>query len=323
MAHHYRYYQKLVKRKKAVPLMVGTAIHSCIEVHLAGGDWTKVVDNFRREYNKLFQEEQAELGDLPADLLGIMETYFETYEDDGLVYPVRRRGINTEIPLIVDLPRDIQWVGYVDAYPQDDRGRNWLMDHKSCKTVPDEDTRYSDLQMLVYFWLLPLLDYPAPDGIIWDYIRTKPPSVPELLKDGKSFSKSAKQDTTYKAYMSAVVNTLGAKAAKDYEEFAKTTFKGKEEKFLRRIYLPNPGKEMVKNVVNDMMASAYEIKLRGPSATVRSMTRECKSCSYYSICQAEARGLDSTFIRKSEYMIKGEEDDVTKKSNEQLTETEE
>ena len=33
----------------------------------------------------------------------------------------------------------------------------------------------------------------------------------------------------------------------------------------------------------------------------RTVTRECKSCEFYSLCQTEFRGLDASFIRKTEY----------------------
>lgn len=319
MAHHYKYYQRLIRRRGIIPLIVGTAIHSVIEAHLKGQDVNAQFSKFRKEYDKLFNEEKAEVGDLPGNIERIMGNYFERYSNDNLIYPVRRRGTNCELPMVVDLPKNIQWIGYIDAYPQDERGRNWMMDHKSCKTVPDEETRYSDLQLLVYCWLLPQLDYPVPDGIIWDYIRTKPPAIPEVLKGG-GISKSSKIDTTYETYMETVIKELGEDKAQDYEEFAATNFKVKEDRFLRRIYLPHPGKEMVKTVVNDMMASAYEISLRGPTATVRSMTRDCKRCSYYNLCQTEARGLDSTYIRKNEYTIKGE-DDVKEESKQFTPET--
>ena len=302
MQHHYRYYQGLRRIKKGLPLVVGTAVHAMIEAHHERGVWTPELEAFRAEFNKLFREEQAELGDLPTATGKIVDGYLATYRDDGLTYPKRRRNRSTEIEVCVDLDSQTRFIGYVDAFPQDDQGRNWVMDHKTCKNIPDEETRFADLQLLTYVWLLPQLGYPTPDGVIWDYIRTKPPTRPEVLKNG-SISKAKSIDTTYDVYMQTVREELGEAALPDYEEFAQT-LKGKEEKFYRRIALPHPPKVMVESVVRDIMATTAEIRFLGPNAQVRNMTRDCKQCSYYTICQAEVRGLDSDYIRQTEFETK-------------------
>lgn len=303
-AHHYRYYEKLEKVKKALPLLIGTAIHSVIEERIEGRDPTVPMDNFESDFNKLFNEEKAELGDLPGELRGVMKTYFKQYDNDGLSYPIRRRGIRSEIPVIVDLSNQARFVGYVDKFPQDSEGRNWVMDHKSCKSIPDESSRFGDYQLVTYCWLLPQLGYPKPDGVIWDYIRKKAPTIPEVLKSGE-ISKAKKIDTTYEVYIETVEKHLGAKAVPDYQEFAET-LKGRETKFLRRIYLPHPNSQLVGTVVNDLFESIKEIDRDGPVSTCRTMTKDCSWCSYYNLCQAELRGLDTEYIRKVEYQTKGE-----------------
>lgn len=303
MEHHYRYYQGLRKKVTAVPLFVGTGIHAMIEAQVVRGDWKPELESFRSEFNKLFQEEKEELGDLPTTIEEIVNGYFDRYKNDGLTYPLRHRRKRAEIKVQVDLDNHTRFVGFIDKFPQDQEGRNWVMDHKSCKTIPDEETRFSDLQLLMYVWLLPQLGYPKPDGVIWDYIRKKPPTVPEQLVKG-GISKSAKIDTTYSVYMATVERLLGKQALPEYEEFA-STLKGREDKFYRRIYLPISNPVMVDNIVKDVMSSAREIRSVGPNSTVRNMTRDCsRMCSYYLLCQAEVRGLDSEYIRQTEYITK-------------------
>jgi len=302
MAHHYKYYQGLDKKKKGLPLLIGSAIHSVIEEYTENRDPQIPLNQFREEFNSLFTEEKAELGDLPTELEGIMSSYFKYYENDGLTYPLRRRGVRSEIPIFVDLDNYSRFVGYVDAFPQDQEGRNWIMDTKSCKSIPDESSRFADYQLLTYCWLVPQLGYPTPDGVIWNYIKKKSPTVPELLKSGQ-LSKAKSIDTTYDVYMGAVDRLLGVEARPEYEEFA-STLKGRESKFFRRIYLPKPNPEMVGMVVKDLLSSIKEIHSRGPTSTVRTLTRDCNFCSYYSLCQAEVRGLDSEFIRQAEYITK-------------------
>lgn len=306
MQHHYRYYQGLRKVRAATPLFIGTGIHAMLEAYQIRGDWAPELAAFTKEFKKMFREEQEMLGDLPGITKGIIQGYIDRYQDDGLIYVPRHRGLTAEIPVKVDLDSKTRMIGFIDKFPQDQEGRNWVMDHKTCKSIPDEETRYADLQLLMYVWLLPQLGYPKPDGVIWDYIRKKPPTVPEVLKSGV-ISKAAKMDTTPKIYMEAVMKLPKEQRTPDklaeYKAFAQTLI-GKEEKFYRRIYLPSPSETMVMNIVKDVVVSAEEIRAMGPNAQVRNMTRDCKQCSYYSICQAEVRGLDTEFIRKTEYTVK-------------------
>lgn len=306
MQHHYKYYQGLKKKAIERPLRLGSAVHEMIEAQIQRGTWEPELQAFTMEYNKLFQEEQLMLGNLPAEVEAIVTRYFDYYREDGLTYPVRRRGRATELQVHVPITGYITLIGYVDAYPQDAQGRNWLMDHKTCKSIPTEENRFSDLQLLIYDWALPQLGYPKPDGVIWDYLRTKAPSIPDVLKAG-GISKSSKIDTTYDVYMNTVEEKLGRKALPDYEEFAQQ-LKGREEKFLRRIILPTPKKSMVDFVVKDLEATAMDIHTRGPTSTVRNMTRDCSWCSYYNLCQAEVRGLDTDHIRANDYTTEGIED---------------
>lgn len=299
MQHHYRYYQGLRKKVNGVPLFVGSGIHSMLEAQVVKGSWTEEMDAFRKDFKRLFAEEQSELGDLPGIIEGVVQGYLTRYANDGLKYIPRHRGARAEIKVLVDLDNRTKFIGFVDKFPQDEQGRNWVMDHKSCKSIPEESSRFADLQLLMYVWLLPQLGYPRPDGVIWDYIRKKPPSIPEKLVKG-GLSKSAKIDTTYDVYMNTVEKELGKEALPDYEEFAKGLV-GREEKFYRRIYLPNPSPIMVDNVVRDVMNSAAEIHKRGPLAQVRNMTKDCNFCSYYNLCQAEVRGLDAEYIRNTDY----------------------
>lgn len=302
--HHYRYNENLRRKKKPIFAFIGTAIHACIEYYQEGRDWREYLVGFAQEYDRLFSEEKVMLGDLPKELETIMENYFHFYSEDGLSYP-KRRGRRTEIPVKVQLDQNTVFIGFIDAFPRDEEGRNWIMDHKSFKTMPDEDSRFSDYQLVVYYWLLPQVGYEKPDGVIWDYIRNKAPVAPEQLKDG-SLSKKKNQDTTTEVYMRVAVELFGEeRAEKEYGEFARETFEGREDKFFRRIPLPHPPQKMVDEVVGDLMESIWEIRHFGRTSKVRTMSRDCKLCEYYGICSAELRGLDTDFMRKSDYYMKG------------------
>lgn len=305
MRHHYKYYQKLVPRRRSAALRLGSIIHTLIEAQHERGSYTRELNDFKKEFMKLFAEERQELGDLPAKAKTIVKGYFQFYEGDGLDYAHTNRRKNTELKVHFDMGECLEYIGYIDTFPRDEQRRLWVMDHKTCRSIPDEETRFSDLQLVLYHWALPMAGFPEPYGTCWDYLRTKEPARPELLKNGE-LSRRKNIDTTYEAYMQAAVEILGHAKAENYREWAMDTLRGKEEAFYRRIFLPRPSNSLVKMVVQDIMATAKEIQANGPKAQVRNMQRDCKQCPYYILCQSEVRGLDSEFVRKMEFKIKGE-----------------
>jgi PD-(D/E)XK nuclease superfamily len=314
MLHHYRYVQKLKKKKKSLPLRVGSIIHLMIEYYQETGDWQEVWEGFRTEFNREYREEKLEFGDVPALVNNIVKGYVDYYSEDGLTYP-KRRGRSTEIRVLKYLSNEVIFDGYIDAYPVDEQGRNWLMDHKSCRFIPSEEQRFSDLQLLIYCWLLPQCGYPKPDGVIWDYLRTKSPVIPDVLKDG-SISKNSRIDTTFSVYKATVINHLGYNKWKsDYMDFAKANFNNSEEKFYRRIRLPTPSAEMVNNVVLDLIDTSHEIYYYGKDLKTRNMNKDCSWCEFYNLCSIEVRGLDSSYLKKTEFTC-GIEDE--EESNEYL-----
>lgn len=298
--YDYKYRQNLTPIKKKTSLFVGSAIHNMIEEYLERGSYKKSYGSVVQTFNSLYQEDRTELGDIPTKLLRIVDGYINHYKNDGLTYN-RFKLRKAEIPLRVNLGEFI-FIGYIDAYPVDQNGKLWLMDHKSCKNIPTEEERFSDLQLLTYVWLMPKANLPKPDGVIWDYIRTKEPTEPELLKNGE-ISKNKSIDTTYEVYKSAVVNKLGKKAWKNYKEFADDNLINREKRFYQRVYLPTIPETVISVFVEDLIKSGIEI--RDSNSKVRNMTKDCSWCSYYNLCQIEARGMDSSFVRKHEFTQKG------------------
>ena len=72
----------------------------------------------------------------------------------------------------------------------------------------------------------------------------------------------------------------------------------------QRVKYPLPPKKAMEQILEDFRVSAVEIEVLGKTVTNRTMAYDCKSCEYFDLCQAELRGLDTDFIRKSTYEIK-------------------
>jgi len=299
-AHDYHYNQQLRKRKPPVALVRGSYVHDLLEVW-KDRDRLKIRKDYERKYGRIFDEEREIYGDLIGDGWELVRRYSLHWKNDQLKY-VPIRGVRSEIKLEFPLGKGVTFVGKIDKYPEDPKGRRWVMDHKTNKKIPDEESRFNDYQLLLYIWILQKFGE-KPTGVVWDYIRTKPPAEPKILKSGE-LSQAQGIDTTHEIYLKAVKdNKLDPK---DYQETL-DNLKGREEEFFRRIFLPYSN-SMLEQIITETRAAALQIQQFGHEWKDRTMTKECKQCQYYLLCHAELRGLDADFIRKKEYEIKGEED---------------
>lgn len=303
-AHYLRYVEKLEKKAPAVQLVRGKVIHSMIEARINKQSWAPIMKEFRKEYNKLFKEEKDEYGDLPGEVERLMNGYIKAYEDEDLTY-IKKGGKRAEFEFSVPLFQDINLIGLIDTIPRDSKDRVWIMEHKTHKVMPSESARFTDIQTVIYTWVAPQMGFPKPTGVLWDYLRTKAPTIPKLLANGKGLSQAKDIDTTYDVYMDEII-----KHGFDPADYAETLerLNRRSEAFYKRVYMPAPN-TILKPLIQDVADTAREIQMLGEYSKTRNITKDCSWCSYYAICQAELRGLDSEFIRKAEYAPrKGRED---------------
>jgi hypothetical protein len=303
-AHHYRYREHLRRKRPSRPAFVGTILHEMLDAYIKAKlydgyylDPWKVLRRVKKEWKRLFREEQEEFGDVPLTCERIFEGYLRRYRHDNLKY------IASEIAIIADLTPDIRLLSKLDKIVEDKSGRRFLMDHKFHKVMPGPEERFSDIQTVLYFWnwnqTHPRGD--QLDGIIWDYGRMKAPTVPALLKNGE-LSKRANIDTDAHTYRQAIQDN--GLREKPYRAFLKH-LEGKERTFFERVSLPAPSKRMIQTVVEDARADAVIFKaLSKEKIAPRHMSGfNCKTCDYRTVCEAEVRGLDADFVRKRDYTV--------------------
>ena len=290
--YDYKYNQGLTRRTAPATLSRGVTFHEMLDAPVMGKDWREPLERYRQEYQGLWSDETENYSS-PEELESLYLRYHKHWANDGLDY----RGLS-EIP-IETTHRGIKFKGIIDKLPSDQMGRIWLMDHKTHKILPDEDARFSDIQTVLYYWAL-REEGEQVDGVMWDYIRTKPPAVPETLKSG-GLSKRANIDTDYDTYLGEI-QRLGLNPA-DYQDILTKLKQGKKV-FFQRVKLPTPSETLVSSVVNDFFDTAEQI-LEAKSFE-RNMTRDCKSCSYYQLCSAEVRGLDSEFIKRQLFTVRSD-----------------
>jgi hypothetical protein len=266
-------------------------------IHTYTNDPWKVLEKYRKEYAKLFKEEQEEYGDIPLTCEKLFEGYLRRYRHDNLTYHA------SEVAEITDLTPEIRILVRIDKIVSDQKGRRFLVDHKFHKTLPSPQDRFSDIQTVLYFWVWNQTHSKEDqlDGVIWDYGRMKAPTVPEVLKNGQ-LTKRANIDTDAHTYLETIkANGLDPT---DYVDIL-ASLDGKERTFFERVPLPAPAKALVTQVVEDARNSAVIFKtLSKAGITPRNMSGfNCNTCDYRSVCEAELRGLDADFVRKRDYTV--------------------
>lgn len=317
--HFYRWGLKLEKKSPPIQLVRGKILHELMEARIEKQPWEPIMLKYEKEYQKLFLEEQEEFGDIPGDIRKIYEGYTRKYENDRIEYlefPVEEKQEDgtkvtvlkhSELPLEFELFPGAKFKGFMDSLAKDTQGNIWVVEHKTNKKIPDDEVRLSALQAILYVWALPKAGYPKPVGILWDYLRTKAPAVPEQLKTG-GLTKRKNIDSTYFTYL-AEVNRLGLKQ-EDYQDIL-NSLRVKPDNFYKRVYFPAPSQHTINEVVKDFIESAQEIVELGPRKKTRALSPfTCKGCSYTALCRAELFDLDTEFIIKRDYRIKGTKDEI-------------
>lgn len=289
-AYWYKEVQGITKRLKALPLRRGSVLHRLLEAHYKKEPWEPLIDAFEENFHKMFVEEQELYGDLPGECRRIMEGYLRQYKG------VREKAFAVELEFGEDKPvqlqGDVYLAGRIDLILRDDKG-TWLVEHKSHGEIPDESTRFLNLQTVIYLTAAERLGYHL-DGVLWNYLRTKTPTVPRLLKDG-TISRAKNIDTDYETYLQAI-----KEAGQDPADYQEELERVSENVFYARKYLPRSDR-LAKSLLRDVVITAHEMnKLK--YYPHRNLGFHCRSCEYRELCEAELLGLDVEFIRKAEYV---------------------
>jgi len=307
-SHYYNFVEKIVPRVKSKPLKLGNIIHKLIETWAKKGNCEKILTEVRVEYKKMFDEEKEYYGDLP----GIVEQIFQGYRDKYGEGETFKYSLVEKTMGPIPLTSQTQFKFKVDRVLNIPLGKA-ICETKTAKRMPEEDKRIWDIQTLLYAWGLNESGYNI-NAVLWDYIRTKTPTIPRVLKNGE-LSQAKDIDTNYDTYYQAIIDNLGKSHIKDYEEIL-TSLQFRPDQFYKRI-VQTISKSMMKSVVRDAKITSLEIlnMSRLPVKNISGFT--CPMCFYSSLCYADMRNLDSDFIRQREFMKKEEEIEYGKETNEE------
>jgi CRISPR/Cas system-associated exonuclease Cas4 (RecB family) len=295
--YHYRYVMHLTRKRKARPLQFGDIVHQMHDADANGGDPFKTLKEIAKKNDRMFREEIEHYGEIVKDIDYIMEAYYEFYEKDEIKYR-KFEGKFSEQLLEWEIAPGILFKGKIDGIA-DMKKLEWLVEHKNHGRFPNEDHRWRNLQSCTYIHVLNEGYGLTLDGTMWDYVRTKPPTRPQILKDGSLSSRSLD------SLPSVVIDAIKQHKLnpKDYGALIKSQ-RDNLTSWFQRIYTPVKPK-VIKTVVADFIETS-KIMADDDRRPVRNLGRHCEWCEFEPACRAALQGSDEKFVLKHEFK---EEDD--------------
>jgi hypothetical protein len=295
----YKYNQHLIRRKIKRHFVFGNLGHEMWEEYANGGDPFEVLDRIDPSQMRVFQAEREEYGNIIEDIRCIMTEYFNYYKSNSLVLQ-RRNKRAAEHEFAVELTKDITFVGKIDGVGKTPNKLLWLVEHKTSKhDPPNEDHRWRNLQSAVYIRAIEMLGWWKVEGTCWDYILSKPPAVPKVLKSGEL---SQAQLSTLPSRLEAELKKLKLNP----KDFAQMMDDAKEnrKRYFQRIF-STISKPVIDSLFKDFLATATEIVSYGddPNMITRNIDKHCSWCDYEPLCRATLKGLDVDFVKEREYNV--------------------
>jgi hypothetical protein len=298
------------KRRAAAPLR-GTILHEMLEARdhaLTGPPYGGSIDlgarniylKYLDQYGQLFEEEREFYGEnYMEDIWRIYRGYLRTWRE-GLWEVLKTEGL-----IHTQLTSKIEFEGHYDLLVRHNR-RLWLVDRKTHKVIPNAEERFNNFQLLLYAeaWNREHGPKEHVSGIIWDYLRTKAPTIPEVLKTGAALTRRKDLDTDVFTYRKAIRDNGFDEDA--YSVYLKELEQRSADRFYQRVPLPVPSKEMTKIVVDEFIQTAE--MMRTAKHFPRNATYTCTRCEFFKLCNAELSGINAKFVEKNDYEQRPEDE---------------
>ncbi len=302
---------------KTFPITVGegtTKIH-IEEAHT----WKDVQREMTRVFNTLFEEERADLGDLPGETERLFRSYMRFWKDDYDRYSVAELpNGKPAIEFIVeaDLEKfgitDARFKGRIDLLVEDDEYDGlWIWDAKWVKNIPHSDERVMSPQAPLYVWAVREMYGLDVRGFVYNYARTKPPTIPKVLKrPAGMLSMASKMDTDQYTYLQAIKDNHG-KEWKRYIPYYKEKLlelRGRDGMWFDRQRIPVETEKQLR-ALREYVTTVKNIQRREKRRDYieRSYFFNCKfGCDYHDLCVAEFQGLEIEPLIKNGFMFESE-----------------
>lgn len=318
----YRYVENIQPRITAPPLALGTFIHDYLETFYATAKRRKPTteDARRAIHKKALRELSKKAGEIealaktasdlgaddqahtllaiPQTARDIMRAYYRVHGEQDLM---DHRIVMVEQWFQLPIKKGVVLPGKIDLVTENKDGY-WLWEHKSTGRIPRADSRFRDLQTLIYVTALEVLYNISVAGIIWNYISTAPPHQPRLLKNG-SLS-TAKGQTTTRELLRAACKEHELDL-KPYRPFLRQVEAKERSDMFTRYTLPvSPSEKVLLRDYVFTVDAIEEARRDKNFCPIRNISLNCNWCPYLKLCQAVILGGDTDVLTRKYFTRK-------------------
>lgn len=311
--YYYKHIEQIQRRRVRRPLTFGKIVHRMVEYKEQELDPFLALAEADKEQGKLFSSEVEEFGNIIDDIRIIMTDYFDFWKNDDLRFiavkdetgEYRFAEHEFAVPLadlvqavsLKKLVKDIIFKGQIDGLGKTSDKLRWLIEHKSFDKMPSDDERWRNYQSVVYVKVAEHLGWLKNiDGIVWNYIHSHAPTIPQLLKDGTRLSRQ--QISTLPSVVLAVLKKHGL-SEKAHEELLANAEQSRR-KYFQRIRTP-VNRTTADNIFASFVETSIEMRDYEQTRRDKNIGRHCSWCDYELICRTELTGGDVDFVKEREY----------------------
>jgi len=254
------------------------------------------------------EDEARALQAIPQTATDILIAYYRVRGQKDLR---QHRVVLVEPEITLPIKKGIVLPGRIDLVTKNKHGF-WLWEHKSTGSIPRPDSRFRDLQTLIYAVALEELQGIKITGIIWNYIRTVPPHPPALLKRG-GLSVAKGQTTTVDLFLAACKEHK--QSVKAYQPYLRHLEAWERDTMFVRYTLPVSASENI--LMRDYVHTVEDIEaVRADEnyVAIRNIDAHCNWCPYVKLCQALILGGDTDVLMRKYFT-----DDTKQKGGESIS----
>lgn len=306
-AYHFKHVEEIQPKRSRRPFTFGKIVHRMIEAEAQDEDPDEVLAQIEIDNLPIFTAEKEAYGEIVADIRIIMADYFQYWKDGLRMIPVKDETGElrfAEHEFAVPLHelagkayRGIVFKGQVDGLGKTPNKLRWLVEHKTFDKLPGDDERWRNLQSIVYVRAVEHLGWMKKvDGVCWNYVKSKAPTVPQLLQDGSRLSTRA--IVTLPSVVEAALKVHKLRA-EDHVELVKGAEQSRREYF-QRIYTPL-NRTISSNIWSGFLDTATEMREYAGTRRDKNIGRHCGWCDYEPLCRAELSGGDVDFAKERDY----------------------
>ena len=329
----YSYVQRLRPKVDRSAPTLGRMLHRYLEVFMSGatGKSSKQAHRYHiMALEAVVSEYAVELQGMANTAAGIGEEELATelrklvpvtkllatayFRNRGKVDFGEHKPIMIEEHVEMPVMEGIVLPSVIDLVTKGPDGRTYLWEHKSTKNIPKQGRRFQDLQTLLYAVILEERYGIHVDEIIWNYIRTKEPAVPDVLKDG-TVTRRKNIDTLTEVY-AQVLHEAGADSD-EYEEVIERIKDEEQVRFFPRYTIPRFQVEDI--LLRDFTRSALDIQRAMSNegfVPVRNIGQRCDWCEFSKLCEAAILGGDDSDVMRRMFRVNKEKDSSSNSNTE-------